>query len=226
MSAISIPNNNFEAGTAAVAEEINDNFDAIVAWSSTAVKSNEPNGFTIVPTLPATPGTNAYSVTHKTYVDDGFEANTGFKMISGSGTPVLTNDNVWKQVCVVSSGTAIPANATNQTLYLTAFCDAELNGGNGPTTFSLRVSFSVDGGTTYGATQQVSGFGTGVTAGAEYTGMALTGFHSFTYTVTPPATPQIMTAKLEIVQRASLSTVWTVSSARCRLAISREVPFA
>lgn len=220
MTDLVIPNS-FNSGEVAVAEDVNDNFSAVVAWSDTVVPETGAV-FATTPTFPeSTVGLGAYQGTHKTYVDNGMKANTGFKMISGSGTPILTNDNAWKEVCVVSSGTAIPVNATNQTLYLTAFCDAELNGGNGPATFSLRVSFSVDG-SNYGSVQQVSGFGTGVTAGSDYTGMALTGFHSFTYS----GTPQIMRAKLEIVQRASYSTVWTVTGARCRLAISREVPFA
>lgn len=222
MTDLVIPNS-FNSGEVAVAEDVNDNFSAVVAWSDTVVPKTGAV-FVTTPTFPeSTVGLGAYQGTHKTYVDNGMKAKTGFKMISGSGTPTLTNDNAWKEVCIVSSGTAIPVNATNQTLYLTAFCDAELNGGNGPATFSLRVSFSVDGGTTWGATQQVSGFGTGVTAGTDYTGMALTGFHTIT---TYSGTPQIMKAKLEIVQRASYSSVWTVAGARCRLAISREVPFA
>lgn len=222
MTDLVIPNS-FEAGQVAVAGDVNDNFAAVVAWSGTVVPETGAI-FATTPTFPeSTVGLGAYQGTHKTYVDNGMKANTGFKMISGSGTPVLTNDSVWKQVCEVSSGTAIPVNATNQTLYLTAFCDAELTSGNGPATFGLRVSFSVDG-STYGATQQISANadGTDISGAYRYAGIALTGFHSFVYS----GTPQIMKAKLEIVQRASYSSVWTVSGARCRLAISREVPFA
>lgn len=214
----------FTAGTPALATEVNSNFSYITDWvDDDSMPRNGSVAFTGVPSGPATDPPSADSLTRRQYVDNKMKSNTGFKMISGSGTPTLTNDNAWKEVCVVSTGTAIPVNATNQTLYLTAFCDAELIGGNGPATFSLRVSFSVDGGATYGTPQQVSGFGTGVTAGTDYTGMALTGFHTIT---TYSGTAQIMKAKLEIVQRASYSSVWTVAGARCRLAISREVPFA
>tara|TARA_R110000868_G_scaffold148399_2_gene370313 strand:- start:84 stop:758 length:675 start_codon:yes stop_codon:yes gene_type:complete len=216
----------FTAGTPALATEVNSNFGYVQDWvDNDSMPRSGSVAFTGVPSGPATDPPSADSLTRRQYVDDKTKSNTGFKMISGSGTPTLTNVspyNVWHEVCVVSSGTAIPVNATNQTLYLTAFCDAELTLGTGPATFGLRVSFSVNG-STYGATQQTSANADGSTgADYRYAGISLTGFHSFVYT----GTPQIMRAKLEIVQRESFSSVWTVASARCRLAISREVPFA
>ena len=231
--------NSFIAGTPAIATQVNTNFNDVKTYIDTLVPKVNDAVFTVFPELPvgtptsvqATPRSyvdniGALGLADSTTKDNALKAsNTGFKMVSGANTVAISAVEVWQEVLNIGYTTPIPLNATNNRLYLTAFSDVQLYGGNGPATFSMRVYFSKDNGATWGGAVQTSAYSgqpgpPAIVSLTGFTGMALTAFDDFT-----PLTAPTIRVKIEVLQRQSISTMYTAET-RCRLAISREVPFA
>lgn len=231
--------NSFTAGSPAIATQVNTNFNDVKTYIDTLVPKVNDAVFTVFPELPASGVPTSVQATPRSYVDaigalgladsttkdNAVKAsNTGFRMVSGANTVAIAAFDVWQEVLNITYPTAVPLNATNNRLYLTAFSDVQLYNGNGAASFSMRVYFSKDNGATWGGAVQTSGYA-GQPPGAPnsltgFAGMALTAFDDFT-----PLTAPTIRVKIEVLQRASFSTLYT-SETRCRLAISREVPFA
>jgi hypothetical protein len=88
---LTIPNN-FVAGTPAVADQVDQNFDAVRVWiNANAVHLDASKAFTNVPSGPNTDPTSANHLTRKAYVDAQVAARPAGRLGSATTTTVQTS---------------------------------------------------------------------------------------------------------------------------------------